>query len=253
MTDKLVQIADDFWCLCGSFRIGGLVDIGTHASLIRRANGSFIMLDSYPLTAEALALTDGGEAIEAVLNLHPFHTVHCAAVHAALPHAKHYGSDRHVSLFPDLPFEKERVNGPHMTELFGNDLSFSVPGGVDFISTNDNVHFSSVLAFHHKSRTIHVDDTLMVVAPPEGLQRLGLPGLLGFHPTLPMALQHREGATEDFKKWVHQLTADWLEADNIVAAHNGVIRKPRKPIAEQIETALKLAAPILKIHKQRFG
>jgi hypothetical protein len=41
---------------------------------------------------------------------------------------------------------------------------------VDFISDNENHNFSSVLAYHLASKTLHVDDTLIL---------LRLPGLRG--------------------------------------------------------------------------
>ncbi len=53
MAEEIIQIAEDFWNIRGSFRIGGVVDIGTQASLVRLANGSFVLLDSYAIS-EAL-------------------------------------------------------------------------------------------------------------------------------------------------------------------------------------------------------
>ena len=85
MRTSVERVADDFLNIRGSFRIGGLIDIGTHASLVRRANGRFVFLDSYTLSdavqREIDALTNGGEDVEAILNLHPFHTVHVRAMH----------------------------------------------------------------------------------------------------------------------------------------------------------------------------
>ena len=43
--------------------------------------------------------------------------------------------------------------------------------GVDFISDREVIHFSSVLALHRNSNTLHVDDTLMVVAPADASAR----------------------------------------------------------------------------------
>ena len=77
---KILQLSDDFWNIRGSFKIAGLIDIGTQASLIRRENGKFVFLDSYTLGGavrkEVDELTNAGEDVEAVLNLHPFHTIH---------------------------------------------------------------------------------------------------------------------------------------------------------------------------------
>ena len=71
MADRLVQIADGFWNVRGSFKVAGLLDVGTQMSLVRRQSGDFILLDSYTLRGEVqqqlLALTEQGRAIHAVL------------------------------------------------------------------------------------------------------------------------------------------------------------------------------------------
>jgi hypothetical protein len=89
---------------------GGLIDIGTQCSLVRRASGKFVFLDSYTLDGaaqrEADALTNGGKDVEAILNLHPFHTVHVRAMHQRYPKARLYGTARHPSRLPGLPWEK---------------------------------------------------------------------------------------------------------------------------------------------------
>jgi hypothetical protein len=60
------------WNIRGSFKIGGVVDIGAQVSLARRASGKFVFLDSYSLsdavTREVGALTDDGKDIEAILS-----------------------------------------------------------------------------------------------------------------------------------------------------------------------------------------
>ena len=107
MAEKIVQVTENFWNIRGSFRIGGVVDIGTHASLVRLASGNFLFLDSYAfsetLTEQINGILHGGE-IEAILNLHPFHTVHVHRMHELYPEARLHGTQRHLDLFPDLPF-----------------------------------------------------------------------------------------------------------------------------------------------------
>jgi hypothetical protein len=75
---SLVRVADSFINVRASFKIGP-ADIHTHASLVKRKNGKWLMLDSVKMEdavkAEVDSLTDGGKALEAVLNVHPFHTV----------------------------------------------------------------------------------------------------------------------------------------------------------------------------------
>ena len=92
MSDRLIDLGNGFWTVRGSLRIGGVFDVGTQCSLVRLANGNFVFLDSYTLTdairAEVDALTDGGARVEAIINVHPFHTLHCEWMHRAFPQAK---------------------------------------------------------------------------------------------------------------------------------------------------------------------
>jgi len=224
---SIERVADDFLNIRGSFRIGGLIDIGTHASLVRRANGRFVFLDSYTLSDAAQreidALTNGGEDVEAILNLHPFHTVHVRAMHQRYPGAKLYGTARHLARFPDLPWQKTRTEQPRLHRMFEDDFEFSVPRGVDFISANENVHFSSVLVLHRASQTIHVDDTLMYSRLPLPARMLGYPDILFFHPTLFLALEKRKGAGQDFRDWAEELADCWRDAENLCAAHTAVL------------------------------
>jgi hypothetical protein len=64
MSEKIVKIADDFWNIRGEFKIGGLLNIGTQASLLRCASGKYVLLDAYTLNAslkvEVDALTSNG-------------------------------------------------------------------------------------------------------------------------------------------------------------------------------------------------
>jgi len=85
----MLKVANDFLNIRGSFKVGGLVDIGTQCSLVRRANGRFVFLDSCALSGavqrDVDALTNGGKDVEAILNLHPFHTVHSARCTNGIP------------------------------------------------------------------------------------------------------------------------------------------------------------------------
>src|SRR3982750_2046214 len=47
----IIPVADGFWNIRGPHRIGGILDVGTHASLVRRASGAFVFLDSYTMAA----------------------------------------------------------------------------------------------------------------------------------------------------------------------------------------------------------
>ena len=259
MSEQVLQISDDFWNIRGDFKIGGILNIGTHASLVRRRNGKFLLLDAYTLQAEVKeqidALSNNGDDIEAIINLHPFHTVHVRKAHEQYPKAKLYGTQRHVEKFPDLPWQPELSESAACAELFADDLEFSVPAGVDFISSNENLHFSSVLAYHKASKTIHADDTLMY---------LQLPGLLGkimkpeitFHMTLPKTLEKRAGAVKDFRAWVARLADQWSDAENLCAAHSAVLlgsENNSASIANRVLTALQKVEKTLQSHEKKFG
>ena len=236
-----------------------MLNIGTHASLVRRANGKFVLLDAYTLEGEVKeqvdALTQDGAELEAIINLHPFHTVHVVKVHQQYPNAKLFGTQRHVSKFPQLPWQSALTESAECAALFADDFEFSVPAGVDFISSNEHLHFSSVMAYHKSSKTIHADDTLMY---------LRLPGLLGkikppevaFHMTLAKTLQQRAHAAEEFRRWARQLAEQWRAAENLCAAHSAAlqgIENSSKSIASRILIALHKVEKTLRSHEEKFG
>lgn len=260
MKEEIIQVADDFWNIRGSFKIGGVVDIKTHASLVRLANGNFVFLDAYslgPKAREQVADIVGRDGeIEAILNLHPFHTVHVKKMHELYPQARLYGTARHHELFVDLPWEAECTEDPELHELYADDFEFSVPEGVDFISANDNVHFSSVLVMHRDSYTIHVDDTFMYIQLPFMLRLVGIKDSLGFHPTLSSALEKRTGAAADFRAWARTLIDDWEDAENLCAAHTGPLLACDNrglSIPGRLKKALRRCEPALRIHQYRYG
>jgi hypothetical protein len=260
MSTGITAIGEGFWNIRGSFRIAGLVDIGTHISLIRRGNGKFVFLDSYTLSAaQAQAideLTGGGKKIEAILNLHPFHTVHVRAMHERYPQAKLVGTARHLERFPELPWEKLRSEDTKLHARYADDLDFSVPRGVDFISDNPNVHFSSVLALHRASRTIHVDDTLMYLRLPLPLRLLGMPDTLSFHPTLAAALEKHTGAAQQFRAWAEELIERWKSAENLCAAHTAALTDAGNrggSIHARMLKALRKADATLRKHERKYG
>lgn len=258
MTDKLLKISDTFWNIRGEFRVFGVLNIGTQASLVKRSNGKFVFLDAYTLQGDIKqhvdSLTNNGGDIEAIINLHPFHTLHVEKAHTDYPNAKLYGTQRHIDKFPDLPWQQELTDSTEFASLFSDDFEFSVPCGVDFISNNENLHFSSVLAYHPPSKTLHVDDTLML---------LKLPGLLGalkkpqvsFHMTLSRTLEQRKGAVDDFRLWVAQIAEQWSDAEVLCAAHSQtlVVKNKSPSIAAMIMTALQHEEKTLNHHQKKFG
>lgn len=256
----LIQVADDFWNIRGSFKIGGLIDVGTQTSLVRRANGRFVFLDAYSLPdsveGKVQELTDDGKAIEAILNLHPFHTIHVPRMHARYPHAKLYGTARHLDRFPELPWEETRTEDPELHTMFAEDFDFSVPRGVDFISRNENVHFSSVLVLHRASKTIHVDDTLMYIRFPKPIRWLGPKDTVRFHPTLAQALEDRPAAAHDFRAWAADLAERWGDAENLCTAHTAALTASKNQgasIRARVLEALHKVNRTLSAHERKHG
>lgn len=256
MSSAILALGNGFWNIRGSFRVGGVVDIGTHVSLVRKSDGRFVFLDSYSLPVEiereVRELTNDGEDVDAIVNLHPFHTVHVRAMHDSFPRARLYGTTRHLSRFPDLPWQRPRTEEGELHRMFAGDLEFSVPRGVDFISANEDVHFSSVLVYHRASKTIHVDDSLMFIRLPRLVRRFGLT----FHPTLVKALHKRAGAAQEFRSWAVQVTEAWCDAENLCAAHAATLtaRDNQGPsIHVRMRSALEQVDPMLRSHQRQYG
>jgi hypothetical protein len=228
--------------------------------LIRRENGKFVFLDSYTLGGavrkEVDELTNAGEDVEAVLNLHPFHTIHVPKMHERYPNARHFGTARHLSKFPELEWQALRTEDPELHSMFSRELDFSVPRGVDFISDDENLHFSSVLAYHRTSRTIHVDDTLMYIRLPLLIHFFGLTDAMSFHPTLSKVLEKREGAVHDFNQWAEELAEQWQDAENLCAAHTATLiaeDDSETSIQDRILKALAKVQSTLKSHERKFS
>jgi len=259
MSEQILNISDDFWNIRGNFKIGGILNIGTHASIVRCANGKFVMLDAYTLHGKLKnqvdALTNNGADLEAIINLHPFHTIHVAKVHELYPHAKLYGTQRHHQKISELPWQSQLTESNEFAALFADDFEFSVPAGVDFISSNENLHFSSVLAYHKASKTIHADDTLMYLKFPSIIGVLKKPEV-SFHMTLPQTLKKRAGAAQDFRHWATQLIKQWGDAENLCAAHSSTLlghEHTSPSIADKIAFALKKVEKTLQAHEKKFG
>ena len=260
MANDILDVADNFWNLRGSFRVGGVLDVGTQTSLVRLASGKFVFLDSYTLTGaprrRVNELTAGGENVEAILNLHPFHTMHVRWMHEHYPQARLYGTARHLERFPDLPWEQQRTEDPALHRAFGEDFDFSVPRGVDFISANEHVHFSSVLVLHRASRTIHSDDTLTYLRLPSPMRMLGLGDRVSFHPTLAKALEKRPNAAQDFREWAREMIDGWRAAENLCAAHVTALLAADNAgatIHARLQKALDKVEPTLAAHERRYG
>ncbi|WP_321324066.1 hypothetical protein [uncultured Parasphingorhabdus sp.] len=226
-------------------------------SLLRQPGGKFILLDAYAPDRqdrdELLALTDGGALIEAVLNVHPFHTIHCQYIQELLPHARLIGTRRHHQQQPDLPWDADLVEDEATQQQFSNILDFSIPCGVDFISGDESVHVGSVIVRHRDSGIVHVDDTLMIIDLPSLVQKI-VPGpKLRFHPKLADGLEKRSGAADDFIRWAENLGRDWADSSIVCAAHSGIMHCDGQSFADAIASALDHASATLDGHRKTYG
>ena len=107
--NELVQIGAGFWNVRRQFTIlAHLVDIQTHMSFVQLANGKFLVVDTVEvndrLAQEINHLTDNGEKIEAVIGVHPFHTVAFDSFYQRYPNAAYYGTPRHLGRLMQIPW-----------------------------------------------------------------------------------------------------------------------------------------------------
>lgn len=259
LPSNVIEVADGFWNIRGSYKIAGLYDLGTHASLVRRASGKLVLLDACAIEGEVRRWLDEqtrqGEHLEAILHLHPFHTLHVRSVHTAFPRAKLYGTARHRTKLSDLPWEPLVTESAALHELFRDDFGFSVPRGVDFIPADENLHFSSVLAFHHASKTLHVDDTLLYMRLPWPV-RLFKPDVTRLHPTLGRVLEQRKGAVADFRAWATELVERTRDVQNLCAAHSTSLLATKNTgasIVARVEAAVRSVEDKLAAHERAYG
>jgi len=224
------KIGPGFWNIRAQFKVAiGLLDIGTHMSLIQLNSGKFLVIDAVTLTdqmkAEFDELTEKGTKIEAVLHTHPFHTLSIPAFYKAYPIPPHYGCPRHLKNLTDIKWAGN-LNDCKIQSTWSPEVELSVPVGAEFVAPQPEKsnHFSCVFVYHKGSGTLHVDDTIMYSENPGFLLKLGgyKQGSLSWHPTIkgPGLLPNPE-APRQFKEWLENLIRDW-NFDNICTAHFGV-------------------------------
>ena len=246
MSDKIIDLGAGFWNIRGTFRLGGVLNIGTHCSLVKLTSGKFVFLDSYTLTddvrAQIMALTNNGQDVEAVLNLHPFHTVHCAQMAKDFPQAIFYGSSRHHKKVPEVQWAKDLVESDAVAERYP-ELKFSISQGIHYIAPNEMIHAGSLLAFHPASKSLHVDDTFM--SPPTKLLEAVLPELL-LHPTTKKALKNEPNAGKEYCDWASNLAHEWREVRNFCAAHSFLVKFKEGEFEKALLKAIAKARPKLE-------
>jgi len=242
MHDRLHDLGNGFWNIRGSFVRDEMIDIGNQSALVRLDSSKFILLDSYTLTGtvkeQVMALTSDGKDIEAVLNVHPFHTVHCAKVAKDFPHATFYGSSRHHQEVPEVDWSADLVESDAVAKRYP-ELQFSQPKGIDYISSNDSVHSGSLLVYHPASQSLYVDDTFEL-APSKLLNDVKAD--INLHATTLKALKDEADAGQRYCDWALNLAQKWRDVRYFCGAHSGLV------VFETGEFAEKLTATI---HKAR--
>ena len=246
MLHQIHDLGSGFWNIRGSFRIGGIIDVGTQCSLIQLQSGRFIFLDSYTLSddvrAQVMTLTNNGADVEAVLNVHPFHTIHCAQMAKDFPQAIFYGSSRHAKQVPEVHWADDLVESDAVSQRYP-ELEFSLSQGIYYISPNEKIHAGSLLVFHPASKSLHVDDTF--ISPPLKLLEAILPEL-SLHPTTKKALLDEPNAGKHYCDWATQLAHQWRDTRNFCAAHSGLVKFETGEFETALLTAINKARPKLE-------
>ncbi|GAB1595638.1 hypothetical protein [Lysobacter claricitrinus] len=251
------KLADTFWNLRGTYRVAGVLNIGTHMSLVRRDDGRFVAIDGCGLDdaqrTAVMALTDNGARVDAVVHVHPFHTMHVEATQRLFPSAALHGTARHRARFPSLPWSDVPVEAWTGDHPFADVFDLSVPDGVDFVCANERVHVASVLVRHRPSGIVHVDDTLNVLAAQGVLKKLLPQSSLRMHPMLGEALKKTAGATRAYSAWATALASRWADTRIVCAAHSAVRHLPAGGFEREVRAALDNVAPTLERHRARYG
>jgi len=246
---SLVQVGPHFWNIRGHFKIAaGLVDIGTHMSVIGLNTGKFLIVDTIPLDPDTKKqldeLTNNGANIEAVLATHPFHTLAFPAFYEQYPSPMYIGTPRHIRNLPQIPWRGD-LNSCEVRDRFRPHVEMRIPDGSEFVSPapEKSNHFSCVFVFHPESRTLHVDDTIFIADKPGFLMKIfGFRhGDMSFHISIKgPGLFATPEAPHQFKDFIGGIINDW-DFDNICAAHMGNKIGGAK---EQLRQTLEKAAPL---------
>ncbi|AXK72179.1 hypothetical protein DWG18_07715 [Lysobacter sp. TY2-98] len=251
------KFAENFWNLRGTYRVGGVLNIGTHMSLVRRDNGRFVVIDGCGLDDAqrdaVMALTSNGDQVDAVVHVHPFHTMYVDATHRLFPKAALHGTARHRRRAPSLPWSDVPIEDWGDDHPFADVFDLSIPDGVNFVCLDERVHVASVLVRHRASGIIHVDDTLNVLAGQGALNKLLPQSSLRMHPLLARALKPTAGAADAYAAWARGLATRWSDTRIVCAAHSAVRHLPAGGFTREVEAALGRVSRTLDRHRAKHG
>ena len=248
--DTIRHFTPLFHNLRTSFKMKG-VDIGTHMSIFVKKNGRMVVVDAITLSPEAKAefdtLTKDGTLVDAVLAVHPFHTLAFKSFHEAYPNLKYFGTPRHIRR-NDIPWTDalKRDDPKSLTRPeWAPEIELRIPEGAEYDSPfpEEKNHFISVFVYHKTSKTMHVDDSLIYAEQPNLLMKafgysagnlsyhpsmyfLGLNGLNSFTgatATNSVSLRQKDpNAPLIFSKWMDDTLNTWNDIENLATAHIGV-------------------------------
>lgn len=227
---QLHQIGPGFWNVRAPFKLFKIVDIGTHMSVIQLRSGNFLVIDTVEMNDELKkeldVLTNNGTKIEAVVGVHPFHTLAFPGFYKLYPDAKYYGTPRHIRNLKDIKWAGQLDNNKESLSKWEPEVELRIPAGAEYIDPQPEKsnHFISVFVHHRDSKTLHVDDTLMYGENPGLMLKLfGMKaGSTMFHPSIKNSgLYPTAEAPLQFRDWMNQLLKDW-NFENLCTAHIGV-------------------------------
>ena len=132
--NELRQIGPGFWNVRGRFKIlAKLIDIETHMSFIKLHNGNFLVIGTIELDDELRQeinhLTENGKKIEAVLGIHPFHTLAFPAFYQSYPNAMYYGTPRHLRRLTQIPWIAS-LDDCQMRRKWEPEVQLRIPSGL---------------------------------------------------------------------------------------------------------------------------
>ena len=144
------------------------------------------------------------------------------------PNAKYYGTPRHLRKQPEIPWVGAINDVQFKDTLYPSELSFAITPCCDFEDPNfEGHHVMSVLAFHHKSRTLHNDDTFTYFSNvPWPLTWLGVKkDDLKFNFQLKPILKASKtpNAMTVYRAWYRHEVLDKWSIENACLAHDGVL------------------------------
>jgi hypothetical protein len=221
---KMIEIHPTFLNLRASLTfLGGMIDIGTHMSLIKLSTGKYLVIDTCDVNStdkeKIDTITNNGELIEAVIGTHPFHTLYFEPFHRWYPNVPYYGTPRHIRRLTSIAWAGDISKPENLRKWEPEGIFMRIPDGADFDPEDQGNHFSCVFVYHSASKTIHIDDTVMNFGHSVGcvLGCLVPRNTMQFW-DLKKGLNKTKSAPNDFRQFIEGVINDW-DFDNIVAAH----------------------------------